>query len=113
MSQWKKTCSKNFNFEQDNEHGMSKSKLRALLWEEIRGFHKGLKPWWGKIEPDPPSTKSSSSSSSSSTTMSGAAPPTTITTNLGPSSSGSSSSNSSSTTSSSSVKRELKLKNTT
>jgi len=105
-----KTCGKNFNFEQDNEHGMSKSKLRSLLWEEIRGFHKGLKSWWGKVEADPPSTKACSSSSSSST-MSGAAPPTTITSNLGSSSSTSSSSSSSISSTSGSVKREpLKLK---
>jgi len=65
-----KTCGKNFQFEHDNDHGMSKSKLRSLLWEEIRGFHKTLKPWWGKIEPDPPKESTSSSSSSATSSSS-------------------------------------------
>jgi len=58
-------CAKPFHFDQDNEKDMQKPKLRELLWNEIRGYHPKLKPWWGPTDSSKTSSSNSSSSSSS------------------------------------------------
>jgi len=67
-----KVCKEPFTFAFDNVKTISKDKLRELMWEEIRYFHKELKPWSAFIKsPEPAPADSSAASSAGSSASAG------------------------------------------